>query len=47
MKKVLALFLCLCMILPATVAFAASQAAGQTFSTDTLKDEVIFHLRGT
>ena len=45
MKKIFAIFLCLCMLMPATVSFAVSDAANQTFSTEPLKDEVIFHYK--
>lgn len=45
MKKILAIFLCLCMLMPVIISFAASDTANQTFSTETLKDEVIFHYK--
>jgi len=41
MKRFLAVFLCLCMLLPATVSFAASEASKQVYSTDSLKGEII------
>ena len=45
MKKILAIFFCLCMLMPVIISFAASDTANQTFSTETLKDEVIFHYK--
>ena len=41
MKRFLAVFLCLCMLLPATASFAASKASQQTYSTDSLKGEIV------
>ena len=45
MRKILAIVLALVMICSALPVFAASQAAGQTFSTETLDGEIIFHYK--
>ena len=41
MKRFLAVFLCLCMLLPATVSFAASEASKQTYLTDSKSGEIV------
>ena len=41
MKKFLALLLCVCMLMHGTVSFAASKAAEQEFSTDSLAGEIV------
>lgn len=42
MKRFLALILCLCMLMPAMVAFAASKASQQEYTTKSLPGEIIF-----